>query len=62
MGEVKPKLEKQVDRLREPFFEFMGAQSTASALLLCAAIGGMVVSAAFYLATNAGGAEEVASG
>ena len=137
---MKPNLEKQVDRLREPFFAFIGAQTTASALLLiallaalafanspyadeleaiqhfslrlgfgdqtfewslvhlvndglialfffliglevkrefiagelrdaervgllfCAAVGGMVVPAAFYLATNIGSAEGVVKG
>ncbi|MGB5775096.1 MAG: Na+/H+ antiporter NhaA, partial [Sedimenticolaceae bacterium] len=33
---MKPELEKQVDRLREPFSAFIGAQITASTLLLIA--------------------------
>ncbi len=43
MQDLKPKLEKQLDPLREPFAAFIGAQTTASALLLFALLAAILV-------------------
>lgn len=43
MEELKPKLEKQLDNLREPFAAFIGAQTTASAFLLLALVAALVI-------------------
>ena len=47
-AEVKPELEKQVDRLREPFSEFIRAQATASALLLVALCAALILANSPY--------------
>lgn len=42
MEDLKPKLERQLDTLREPFSAFIGAQTTASAFLLFALVAALV--------------------
>ncbi len=43
MTDIKQPLEKQVDKLREPFRVFVGAQTTASGFLLLALIAALIV-------------------
>lgn len=48
MEQLKPKLEQQVDRLRGPFWAFIGAQRTASAFLILALVAALLVTNSPY--------------